>query len=367
MDLDSIIKETRQRRRFWRNFRRDFDDSNDEGEPADPAVPPFSIHDMVLQRGPEYIANVITFTWEEFQELFTLIHASLDQVGRGRKWKISPIDRFFVFLLYLTSAAKFKRLAAITNLKKGCIARIIKNCLAVIAPLLEAFFPRDITEVQCNDVFEDFQNVFGIVDASPVFINRPGRNQQQYYSGKFKRHCVKIQALVIPNGQCVHVSQVFRGRTHDKALFDQSGLAHFITSVRPDGRKTQKIIMGDLGYMGITSTCPGALLPHKRAPGAELSEQEQEENRVLHRTRVFVENYFARWKTLFAIVHERYRGDLVFLTPIIRITIALTNWHIKKHPLRKRMGARNQDSDEGEEIMRHNALRLDTDDSDEFH
>jgi hypothetical protein len=62
-----------------------------------------------------------------------------------------------------------------------------------------------------------------------IFINQPTRHQQQYYSGKFKRHCVKVQALVTPNGQCVHFSEVFRGSTHDKAMFDHSEVPRSLT------------------------------------------------------------------------------------------------------------------------------------------
>jgi hypothetical protein len=274
------------------------------------------------------------------------------------------MDRFFVFLLYLTSGEKLKSIARSTNLSKACIFRVVQHCLEVVSQPLQALLPRNVADVQCDDVFEDFPEVFGIVDASAVFINRPVRNQQQYYSGKFRRHCVKIQVLVIPNGQCIHLSQVFRGRTHDKALFDESGLSQFITSIGQDGRKTQKTIMGDLGYLGITSTCPAAKLPHKRARGAQLSEREQEENRILNRTRILVENFFARWKTLFGIVHGQYRGNLESLGPIIRVTIALTNWHIAKHPLRRRIDTVDQSSDEGEEVRSHDAVQLDTDDSD---
>jgi hypothetical protein len=96
-----------------------------------------------------------------------------------------------------------------------------------------------------------------------MFINRPTRYQDQYYSGKYKKHFVKVQVLVTSDGQCVHCSEVFRGRTHDKATFDTSGLSDWLVHTDEQGRERQKWIMDDLGYLGITRTCPEAILPQR--------------------------------------------------------------------------------------------------------
>jgi hypothetical protein len=54
------------------------------------------------------------------------------------------------------------------------------------------------------------------------------------------------------------------GSIHDKAILDRSGLAALI-SYQPPGSmgRRQRIIMGDLGYVGITGTSPGSVLPQK--------------------------------------------------------------------------------------------------------
>jgi hypothetical protein len=95
------------------------------------------------------------------------------------------------------------------------------------------------------------------------------------------------------------------------------------------------MIMGDLGYIGINMTdCRNALLPHKRPPHRELTEQQKTENRILSRDRILVENFFGPWKTLFGVCHETYRGDIKQLSKIVRVTIAIMNWYIRHHPLR---------------------------------
>jgi hypothetical protein len=132
---------------------------------------------------------------------------------------------------------------------------------------LESLIPSDVSSVRCDHVFENFPGVFGIVDASPVFTNRPSRHQQQYYSGKFKRHCVKVQALVTPNGQCVHLSDVFRGSMHDKAMLDHSEVVRFLTEEDDTGDERPRLIMADPGYVGIQNSGARAVLPHKRGKG----------------------------------------------------------------------------------------------------
>jgi hypothetical protein len=131
--------------------------------------------------------------------------------------------------LYLTSGFPFRAIATATKLAKTCIARCVELCLQDALEPLEVFLPDHADNVDCAKTFENFLTVFGIVDASPAFINQPTRHQGQYYSGKYKRHYIKVKALVFPNGQCVHLSQVFRGSTHDKATFDASGLLESLT------------------------------------------------------------------------------------------------------------------------------------------
>jgi hypothetical protein len=105
-----------------------------------------------------------------------------------------------------------------------------------------------------HEAFPHYAHVFAAVDASPIFINRPFGHQDHYYSGQYMRHCVKVQALVTADGQCVHLSRVYRGATHDKAIFDRSEVARFPTYQDERGRIQHKPIMSDLAYIGITRT-----------------------------------------------------------------------------------------------------------------
>jgi hypothetical protein len=168
-----------------------------------------------------------------------------------------------------------------------------------------------LAEVHCDQRFQNFPHIFAIVDASPVFINRPVLSQQQYDSVMFKRHCVKVHALVTADAQCLHLSQGSRGSAHDKAIFNQSKVVAFLTERDDSGREQPRWIMGDLGHVGINRPGARAVLPFKRPPGQHLGEQQKQHNKDLSLDRILVENFFGRWKNLFGICHGTYHGNLL--------------------------------------------------------
>jgi hypothetical protein len=239
-------------------------------------------------------------------------------------------------MVYLTSGCTIKQVAIKLKVSKSFVERTLQKTLDNIQAPLKQFFPANQTNIQCELTFENHPEAFCIVDASPVFIRRPAKHQTEYYSEKYKRHCVKVQACLTPDGQCVHLSKVYRGRTHDKAIFDSSALADFLVYHAPGSDAPRhRIIIADLRYVGITRSCPNALLLHKKEIGWQLTADQKQENQFLSRGEILIENFFGRWKTLFGVCHEAYRGDLKSLSRIIRATIAMTNWYICRHPLRR--------------------------------
>jgi hypothetical protein len=267
------------------------------------------------------------FTYEELHELYSFVGRNLGHEGRGQGHKryLQPIDSFFIFLLYLTSGSAHRRISLNTGLALSQVSRIIKTCLEETAKPLEALFPKDSVSVHCDAAFEHFPAAFAIVDASSIFMQRPSRHQTQYYSGKYKRHCIKVQALVTPDGQCVHLSRVFRGCMHDKLLFHLSGAIRLLKEQDDTGREQCKLILADLGYLGIQRSGARAVLPHKPAAGQELTAQQKKENRILPQDRILIENFFGRCKSLFGMCSWRYKGCVKQLSRIIRSTLIITN------------------------------------------
>jgi hypothetical protein len=103
--------------------------------------------------------------------------------------------------------------------------------------------------------------------------------------------------------------------------------------------------MGDLGCLGIIRPCPNALLPHKKPASGQLTAEQKQENRILSRDCLLAENFFGRWKMKFGICYEVYRGELRMPSKIIRVTMAMTNCQIRRHPLRRPDGELVEESD----------------------
>jgi hypothetical protein len=83
------------------------------------------------------------------------------------------------------------------------VEREIAMCVKALLAAFERFIPMSLADINSRDEFIQFPQVFAIVDASPIVVTQPIVHQEQYYSGKFKRHCVKAQAFVTPDGRCV--------------------------------------------------------------------------------------------------------------------------------------------------------------------
>jgi hypothetical protein len=198
----------------------------------------------------------------------------------------------------------------------------------LIYPLTRRFLPAtNASDLGPDARFADSPNAFGVVYSYPVFIQRPQFKQAHYYFGKYKAHCMKMQPLITADGERVHLSPVYCDSTHDKAMFDNSQVVRFLTTITDDIPE-RKLILVDLGYMGIRRTIPEATLPYTRLPHQELSPEQVEFNRILGRNRMLIENFVGRWNGLFRIIHGEFGGSRVLLTFIIPITIVLVNYHI---------------------------------------
>jgi hypothetical protein len=97
---------------------------------------------------------------------------------------------------------------------------------------------------------------------------------------------------------------------HEKAIFDRTEVAAFLTYQDDSGRIQHKPIMADLGYMGIARTYLGAVLPHKCIGGWDLTAEHKAKNQVLSSNRIVVENFCAQWKSEFGVPTSNYRGNL---------------------------------------------------------
>jgi len=133
---------------------------------------------------------------------------------------------------------------------------------------------------------------------------RPVRGQKRFYSGKKKRHTLKTQVVVTrvrkrPGvaGQrrrvrIVAVSPTFPGSTHDKKVYDRTGV------VVPPGVQGY----GDTAYIGT-----GLKTPRRKPRKGELTPRQKAGNRRVSKRRIVVEHGIGKMK-VWRVAAERWRN-----------------------------------------------------------
>nr|CAH7754013.1 unnamed protein product [Callosobruchus chinensis] len=107
-------------------------------------------------------------------------------------------------------------------------------------------------------------------------------NQETYYSGHKRFHCVKYQSVLPPDGMIISLMGPFEGRRHDAGILRESNLHEQLQTCAsfPDGQKF--VIYGDQAY-GIQALllCP--------FPNRNLKPQQQAFNNSMKPLRQAVE------------------------------------------------------------------------------
>jgi hypothetical protein len=238
--------------------------------------PTFEFDAFIAEFGDAGLQAITRFRVEEFYEIYDVVSVSLEVHGMGRRGMDSK-SKLFVLLAWLTSGLTYLRLGLELGIAKTIVSEVVHTTAnAIKEAIIAAFLPRHNTDPQanCDLAFPDFPDAYAAVDASVVAIWKPLVDQKLYYSGKHKFHCVKVQALVRPNGLCVHISDVFKGSIHDKRLFDVSQVIDFLTETVPGRHVRHLPFLADSGYQGLQRHYP-VVLPHKSPRNGELSEEEK--------------------------------------------------------------------------------------------
>jgi hypothetical protein len=284
-------------------------------------------HTSRLKRIPDTFRQLTGITPEAFDQLLAELEPLYQQAdakrktrpgrkrkpGAGRKFTLPLTDRLLALLVYYRTYATHALLGFLFGIDQSAVCRNINP----LQPLLAGIFriPERRIELEPDEIRELF------FDATERAIPRPSRRQKRYYSGKKKRHTLKHQVVVVRKrkrpgrvGQrrrvrIVAVSCVFPGRTHDKKIYDASGV------VCPPGVKRT----GDTAYLGA-----GLCTPRRRPPKGQLTARQKAGNRRVSRRRIAVEHGIGKMK-VWRIASERYRNPRRRHTLIIKNIAGLHN------------------------------------------
>lgn len=223
--------------------------------------------------------------------------ARVNVPGGGRKPKLTIAEEVCLSLFYLRQMPTFEVLGMHFDISKTEANDTFHYWLKIFRELLPASMLEQV-ESSASDyaIVQELLTEFElIVDSMEQPRERPGDNdeQQQYFSGKKKRHTFKNQVMSMPEAQdIVDVVVGAKGPTSDISLF-RSQQQKFAP---------QQSFKGDKAYVGGQNIAT----PHKKPRNGELSAEQKAENKVFSSNRIFVE-HLIRLLKVFRIASERFR------------------------------------------------------------
>lgn len=267
-------------------------------------------HTNRLRRMPDTFRQLTGITPAAFDELLAELEPRYQQAdtkrktrrtrqrkpGAGRPFARPLTDRLLMLLMYYRTYTTHAFRGFLFGIDDSSVCRNINP----LRPLLAGIFriPERRVEREPDEIRELF------FDATERAIPRPTRRQKRFYSGKKTRHTLKHQVVVVRTrkdpgraGQrrrvrIAAVSKAFAGKTHDKKVYDTTGV------VCPAGVPRT----GDTGYLGA-----GLCTPRRRPPKGQLTPRQKAGNRRVSRRRIVAEHGIGKMK-VWRIAAERYRN-----------------------------------------------------------
>ena len=205
----------------------------------------------------------------------------------GRPWGVGGVEDHLLVLLILNRCAITQDfMACLYQTNKSTISRSLRRIAAVAARVLGVTRVVHVSREEAEAL---------IIDGTEQPIQRPGRKQRCWYSGKKKRHTIKTEIVITENGRIVSISKPAPGRVHDLEI-----------RRRGPPLLSASHLDADSGYQGLQDDHSGVEIPYKKTKSRPLTKDERAYNHALSRFRVRVEHSIGRLKS-FRILSERYR------------------------------------------------------------
>ena len=213
----------------------------------------------------------------------------------GRKPKLSVENILLMYLKFYRDYNTFFSLANMFGIDEANVYRWIKWSEKVLATGFSGMINELITMSKIDVSHEH------LVDVTECGIQRPKNQeiQREYYSGKKKKHTIKIQIIMDEITKKIVGVAFDKGSVHDFKLFKN-------TTIDLD-----KLIafLADNGYQGIQELFSKSLTPKKKSKYNPLSDEDKEFNKLISNIRIAVEHVNCQLK-IFRILSERYRSRI---------------------------------------------------------
>jgi transposase len=309
-----------------------------------------------LSRRPSAFKSMTGFSVEAFDTLFLAFARAHDErchasgitkrhgtprqraYGAGRRFSHDLRTRLLIALIWLRIYPTFEVLGFLFSLNKTNVHDIVGDILATLDTMADFCYERPAADRKklrsVAAVMSAFPNVRLVLDTKEQPIHRPKSTkeddrQKPYYSGKKKRHTLKNEIGVLPDGQVGALSEsVPGGATADITLLRQTRVVEQLDG--PDDAA-----MLDKAYVGAPKDFPDhrLIIPFKASRGHPLTEEQKAFNRLIAQYRIIVEHTNAQLNQ-FQVLAQVYRHALESHPRAIRVVAMLINRRIRERPLK---------------------------------
>lgn len=207
----------------------------------------------------------------------------------GRPPKLEIADILLLMYGYLRDYNTFLKLGMYFGIDESNAYRWTVWAQSVLEEYMTEDF--DITKLDKSKEY--------IVDVMECVVERPKiyEIQREYYSGKKKKHTMKIQLIIEEDTKKIVYVAFDKGSVHDFTLFKDS---------------TQNIdkeiaMLADSGYQGLDKIMSKCLTPKKKSKLHPLTDQDKDLNYLISSIRIAIEHVNSQLK-VFKILSERYRN-----------------------------------------------------------
>ncbi len=249
-------------------------------------------------------------------------------VGGGDAFDLAVADQLLLTVVWLRHYPTQECLGFLFGVSDSTALRAARRCLPPLAASgrdgMRMPDPGRGRRKPLPSLLADCPGLAAVVDTFEQPVQRPGRRQRAYYSGKKKRHTVKSQVVADEGtGEVCHVGPSRPGPWADIKVFRRSG----VKSLLPPGLT----VLGDSGYPGIAAEV-------RRGVGARPRPKPREKprpaadwayNRAFARRRVVVEHAIGRLRRYKAVA-EQDRHWRAMHTERVQAVAGLVNRQVRE-------------------------------------
>lgn len=232
--------------------------------------------------------------------MLSILQKKYDEAHKnGSNKGIGPACRLVIALCYWREYRCMRQMAIDFDLALSTISDSItwvENTLSESEKFQFDDIKEEIEKYEANYGKIDF--IIGDVEEQQIEI--PTENQEEYYSGKKKKHTLKNQIIIV--GKTKRIINIFNAKAtvHDFQMLKNSNVIETLERKKIKG-------LFDSGYQGIQKLLTYVKIPFKKSKYHELTEEEKEFNRQLSKERVEIEHVNREIKK-FRIMKDVYRS-----------------------------------------------------------